>query len=269
MSSIVERIATSWESSAAQYHARVASGTQTPYPLMEYETMFALNVMYFAVIYGLSVYMKDRPAYNLKGFRLFYNATCVCAAGYTFVGILWDKFSGYGVFVCNDAVDTSPRGDWMYWMIYCFLLQKYWEFTDTWLMVLRKSTRQLTFLHVYHHSSISIVVTVFLRTDMNGDSFFAATLNSWVHVVMYFYYFLSTLGYSPSWKRHLTSMQLFQFVCILVHTMYQWSQGPDCGFPDFAKSVMLFYMISMLVLFGNFFVKSYLSKPKKGDKKSQ
>ena len=39
-----------------------------------------------------------------------------------------------------------------------FYLQKFFEFFDTWFFVLRKSARQVSFLHLFHHSSITIVV---------------------------------------------------------------------------------------------------------------
>ena len=40
-----------------------------------------------------------------------------------------------------------------------------------------------------------------------------------------------------------------------------YSPGPDCGFPDWYKIVMMGYMTSMLVLFMDFYLKSY-TKPK-------
>lgn len=41
-----------------------------------------------------------------------------------------------------------------------------------------------------------------------GQSYFCATINSTVHVVMYSYYFLTGLGYRVWWKKYITTMQL-------------------------------------------------------------
>ena len=36
--------------------------------------------------------------------------------------------------------------------------------------------------------------------------------NSFIHTLMYFYYTLTCLGYRPTWKRILTTMQIIQFI---------------------------------------------------------
>jgi hypothetical protein len=46
-----------------------------------------------------------------------------------------------------------------------------------------------------------------------------------------------------------------------------WFQGPDVGFADFLKVIMIVYMSTMLGLFGNFFVQNYM-KPKPKSKKA-
>lgn len=37
-------------------------------------------------------------------------------------------------------------------------------------------------------------------------------LNSFIHTLMYYYFTLTCLGYRPKWKRHLTTMQITQFL---------------------------------------------------------
>jgi len=36
--------------------------------------------------------------------------------------------------------------------------------------------------------------------------------NPKVHVVMYYYFYLTARGISPAWKRHITLLQIVQFV---------------------------------------------------------
>ena len=52
----------------------------------------------------------------------------------------------------------------------------------------------MTFLHLFHHSSITVVVGSILRYDYSGDMFLPILLNSVVHVLMYSHYFVTALG---------------------------------------------------------------------------
>lgn len=101
----------------------------------------------------------------------------------------------------------------MGWLIYVFFLQKFWEFLDTWIFILRKSFRQVTFLHLYHHSSITLVTASFIF-DIGGDFYLPALLNSFIHVLMYLHYFVTSIGIKSWWSKYLTSLQLIQFVLI-------------------------------------------------------
>jgi hypothetical protein len=55
-------------------------------------------------------------------------------------------------------------------------------------------------------------------------------------------------------------MQLIQFCLIAVQSSVSLYYGNSCGAPYFAKILMVTYMMSMLVLFGHFFFKSYIMK---------
>ena len=68
----------------------------------------------------------------------------------------------------------------MAFIFWVFYAQKYWEFLDTWLFILRKSYRQVTFLHLFHHSSITIVVGSIVRFDFSGDMYLPVLLNAMV-----------------------------------------------------------------------------------------
>ena len=73
---------------------------------------------------------------------------------------------------------------------------------------------------------------------------------------MYGHYFLTSIGVKNApWRPYLTSMQLAQFLIILVQNAVAWWGGRDCGQPDWYKLVMLAYMVSMLLLFTDFYVR--------------
>lgn len=130
-------------------------------------------------------------------------------------------------------------------------------------MVLRKKESQITFLHVFHHSSMLNIWWFCILLIPGGQSWLASSLNSLVHIFMYSYYLLNMF---PSlrkylwWKRYLTQMQLTQFVIILVHTVNTYTSG--CDFPFWSICMLSSYMFMMLALFGNFYIQSYLSKSK-------
>ena len=66
---------------------------------------------------------------------------------------------------------------------------------------------------------------------------------------------------STPWKPLLTQMQLVQFVMIMAQVVAGWVAGSDVSYPDWCKMMLFLYMVTMLVLFGRFYVKSY-GKPK-------
>ena len=80
---------------------------------------------------------------------------------------------------------------------------------------------------------------------------------------MYGHYFLMSVGSTLSrpLRKYLTSLQLLQFLVILAQNAYAAWRGEGCGMATWNNVLMVVYMLAMLVLFANFFVKSYSTKP--------
>ena len=234
----------------------------------------AANGVYLIVIFLLVGYVKRNGAFSdgiMKPFMLFYNLACVALAGAVVFGVVRYKLAKLGTvhgrFVCNPPDLGTAEGETVAWFIWLYYAQKYWEYLDTVIFAMRGSFRQLSFLHVYHHVSITLVTSAFLRHDVNGDCYAAALANSLIHVFMYSHYFLSAIGVQTWWRKSLTSMQLVQFLTIFIQAGLMWSYGPDCGYPDWTKALMLGYQLSMLVLFAQFFAASYGGKKGGGGNK--
>jgi elongation of very long chain fatty acids protein 4 len=51
----------------------------------------------------------------------------------------------------------NPSEKGMAFVIWLFYVSKYVEFGDTLIMVAKGNTRQISFLHVYHHVTISLI----------------------------------------------------------------------------------------------------------------
>jgi len=94
-----------------------------------------------------------------------------------------------------------------------------------------------------------------------GQTWFGAGLNSFVHIVMYFYYALSVI---PSlkdclwWKKYLTYFQLAQFILTFSHTVQGIVFG--CNFPLWGQYLQSSYCVLMFILFSNFFRQEYIKK---------
>jgi elongation of very long chain fatty acids protein 4 len=115
--------------------------------------------------------------------------------------------------------------------IWWYYFSKLLEFTDTFFFVIRKKVDQLSFLHVYHHSTMftfwwigvkwvpsgsskTRIFTLITKSDYlsTHTAFLPAMANSFIHVLMYTYYGLAALGPHMNkylwWKKYLTIIQL-------------------------------------------------------------
>jgi elongation of very long chain fatty acids protein 4 len=105
-------------------------------------------------------------------------------------------------------------------------------------------------------------------------AYFSAALNSGVHVFMYLYYFLAAVLRGNEkvrrkylfWGRYLTQLQMFQFGLNLLQAYYD--RKVHAPYPPFLITILFYYMISLLVLFANFYVHEYVMSSPKGKQKT-
>ncbi|XP_070442328.1 very long chain fatty acid elongase 5 isoform X2 [Equus przewalskii] len=146
-------------------------------------------------------------------------------------------------------------------VLWWYYFSKLIEFMDTFFFILRKNNHQITVLHVYHHATMLNIWWFVMNWVPCGHSYFGATLNSFIHVLMYSYYGLSSI---PSmrpylwWKKYITQGQLLQFVLTIIQTSCGviWS----CTFPLGWLYFQIGYMISLIALFTNFYIQTYNKK---------
>lgn len=90
-----------------------------------------------------------------------------------------------------------------------------------------------------------------------------ALLNSFVHVLMYSHYLVTSLSIGNVWwKPYLTQIQMLQFFINMGFAIAsEFGFCPDSyTFPRWMRRALVGYMISLLILFGNFYVQSYVNK---------
>ncbi len=104
-----------------------------------------------------------------------------------------------------------------------------------------------------------------MRWTPGGHCTLLCLINSFVHVVMYFYYGVSALGPQYQkylwWKKYITKIQLTQFFIIIVHTIQFFFI--ECDFPKIFTAMIIFYAVIFTALFSNFYIQAYIKGSKK------
>lgn len=211
-----------------------------------------------------------RDAWWLRAIVISHNLFLISLSLYMCFGCLSQAYQNGYTLWGNEYKEDEKQ---LAFYIYLFYISKIYEFFDTFIMLLKNNLRQISFLHVYHHSTISLIWWMIARRAPGGDAYFSAALNSWVHVCMYTYYLLAIiLGKSPEvrskylwWGRHLTQMQILQFVLNLFQALYCVSYSK---YPKFLSNILLVYMMSLLVLFGHFYYLKHIASSKMRQKQS-
>ena len=181
---------------------------------------------------------------------ILHNFACSLVSVYAFYGFLNGILQSDSMFQKGDSVILKPIYR-IYW------LTKLLELLDTVFMIVRHKRRQISFLHVYHHSSILLLSDVaYHMYPWPGIAFYLMN-NSFVHIVLYTYYGLSALFPNRSfpWKRHITELQIFQFFIGFIHATIGYVYHGFCIYG-------ILYGMTMTVLFSNFYYRAYLA-PKK------
>lgn len=149
---------------------------------------------------------------------------------------------------------------------YLYYINKIIDLLDTIFFVLRKSNKQITFLHVYHHAMMIYTIYWVSRFYGCGGQFSVlALLNTFVHTVMYLYYLLSALNEelkgSLWWKKYITLIQIIQFLILLIHSTWMLIFRRDWKFPHSLQYMMFFQAFLMMIMFSKFYITNYL-RPK-------
>lgn len=136
---------------------------------------------------------------------------------------------------------------------------------DTLFIVLKKKNSQLSFLHVYHHFGIFIGSYVMSKWIPGGSATILGLINTFVHSIMYFYYFLTAfkpeLKQSIWWKKYITQIQIAQFAfCTVAYLRIILTQ--NCNYPKTFLWMLFIQNVFMLIMFTDFYMKVY-RKPKK------
>jgi GNS1/SUR4 family len=206
--------------------------------LVDKTTMRAVMFVHNAFLCGLSLVMASAALYG---------AVVV-------VNPVW----GWHESLCN--LDGTLLSGAMWGWCWIFYASKYYELVDTVILILNR--KPLILLHVWHHLSVMVLCYFFVHSNLY---FFytGVIVNGTIHVIMYSYYALSSIGYRAPWAKLITMCQIVQFV-YGIGIWWYWlanchsAMNQEQWIVFFANQ---FVLTSFLVLFMLFFKAKYNKKP--------
>jgi len=200
--------------------------------------------------------LDRQTVYN---FSIVHNLTLHLFSLYTFTNLfrvlLLKGVSSDSGFYFNEP---GVRG-----LLFCFYLSKYYEYVDT--MILYAKKKQPIFLQKFHHIGATFVWHLGYIYEFEGV-YFASLINSGIHTVMYYYYFLSMFDnvrpYINRYKVYITSAQVGQLAFGYVALpLYYYSKETLVN----QRIILVFdlYIGCLIILFLRFMAKNYFSRIRK------
>jgi hypothetical protein len=242
----------------------------TTLPLMAGGPWPVLGIIAFYVYFVKALgpdLMATRKAFSLKPLILLYNVAMVLVNGFFFYQVAMITNFGIKTWSCN-PVQTNAEDPQFYFKLtvaWFFLMSKFVDLFDTVFFVLRKNFRQVSALHVIHHSLVPINVWLAMKYVPSESAAFMPFVNSFIHTVMYAYYGLSTLGPQVKpylwWKKYLTTLQIIQLALIALHCAFLGFNASRCNLPKSFFYVALPQAVLFLYMFCTFFIRSYTLQP--------
>lgn len=210
---------------------------------------------YLYSLYILLNYMKKtEKKYDFKKVLMCYNTVQIVVNTYIIYGTYY-IISIPNIFAINTQYTDSVK-----YFTYLHYLSKYLDYLDTYFIILkRKDKEQLSFLHIYHHSTISLIWAYLINNGHgNGTTAYCALINSFVHLIMYSHYLVTSFGYKNPFKKLVTMSQIAQFYSCIMHSviviLYENIVPKKYAFLEFG------YHTSLIILFTNFYNKTYKLK---------
>jgi len=192
-------------------------------PLMEPKYPIMGILAYWAFI-GLMLQRNRKTKAPMAGDRIDYFAivhnmilvvlSLAMAVGVALAAYQRAQERGWFSLICGDVQGRDlMKGALGFWT-YVYYVSKYYELLDTVILLLKN--KPVILLHVYHHTTMILAAWTSLYYGWLEGSWWCVFVNSIIHFFMYIYYTLSLCKIDVWWKKHLTSMQIFQFMTGLV-----------------------------------------------------
>ena len=226
------------------------------------------NVLIIIFIYLLVVryigprLMKNREPFILSTTLKVFNLINIFINLAYFLYAMYKSNCGLKCFQCdsNKEVFTQKFEQFIFAGGYHYL--KIFDLLDTVFFVLRKKDKQVTRLHVVHHAGMPFLTWLAIKFYPYPIMGMTALLNSFVHVLMYTYYYLASVPEYKKylwWKKYITVAQLVQFIILFAQAVSVMS----CVNDKFLKSLTIIpfsFLSYMIYSFSMFYYKTYVKK---------
>ena len=205
--------------------------------------------LYLLMVFSARRLMKLFQPLQLRGLLILHNMICCIASVLSlyllFTG-LWEEKT---LLKLTSSSKSLSNGLWLYW------LSKYYELFDTIFMILRHKRRQISFLHVFHHSSMPFLADYSFHYASWPPIGFGMGLNSFIHIIMYSYYALTAfvLLQDFAWKRLITQLQIAQFILGVFLGGFGYLYEGYCVFS-------FLYPVALIALFSNYYYHAFYKK---------
>lgn len=260
----------------------------SPYPIAILTSLYITFVCFIGPIY-----MKNRQPYKLKNIIRFYNLIMVILAA-VLLYQLYDAIESLGsLFDCKRLFTFADQSATKVYQMSNFILMiRISEYLDTIFFTLRKKTNQITFLHVFHHAFVPIYAYWIIRTGPLRFNVYIIFVNSFIHVLMYFYYFIATFAeMTPQqqqnstgtrliqstkpqqttflmvviqkllmFKKYMTLLQILQFVSLVLYAIWPLFMTNRCNIPNTYIIANIMLALGFLALFCHFYVQTYRNR---------
>lgn len=153
----------------------------------------------------------------------------------------------------------TPMQGGLYFWSYMYYLSKYVEFIDT--LLLAAKNKPIGFLHIFHHTLVVPMAYLWLY-DAQSSQQLGLMVNCFIHIIMYYYYFLCSIKIYPKWKKLITNSQIVQFVFSFLVTLPFWYPAIVHGQCS-GLNAMIFnalFNAALLALFIDFHRRTYLAE---------
>ncbi|NXW03554.1 ELOV2 protein, partial [Fregetta grallaria] len=222
--------------------------------LDSYLPTFCLTGAYLLCIWLGKKFMKDRPPFSLRAHLIVYNLGITLLSLYMLIELTLATWEGGYNLQCQN-LHSAGEAD---------IRVRHSSSSAPSIRAVLPSTSSVQHFCVHRKYLLSLFSSWYIKCFPYSIfiGFFGPTLNSFIHVLMYSYYGLSVI---PSmrkylwWKKYLTQAQLIQFLLTIAHTLS--AAVKPCGFPFGCLMFQSSYMATLVVLFINFYIKTYRKAP--------
>ncbi|NXD97405.1 ELOV6 protein, partial [Chaetorhynchus papuensis] len=227
---------------------------------------FIIGFIYLILVFGIQHSMKEWRPFSLRAPLTLWSFSLTW---FSFIAAsqVWKQMAfvlltkGFKRSVCGRSFFIHPVSKlWMY----LFVLSKLVELGDTLFIVLRK--KKLIFVHWYHHLA-TLIFGWYGYKDMAAGLGWNAALNLSIHCLTYTYYIVSAMGIRvpTSIAMLITTSQMVQMTGFVIMSIFMsfWKDDKLCQINGLFLAWSCGLYTTLLALFSNFFIKTYLSSTRK------